>query len=340
MCAGALLGVLVGGCAQKKPPPPKPVKPLGPPVIDGRRGAGSFPIYDLEVPTTAESLREKLEQGYRERITPPVSATTAPAGRVSPVRAVTVRGEGSSAVRVAGREELDRLAELRMELSEWHIKPGYEPSQFSKEAALERTTRVRHLLYRSEPIRYDHGSLSLRLEAEDAELHLLRDKPVTKDGQTKPGALGLVLAGARQGELGFYSPMSELRAVMQGASRKGASKAGVFVGDVDLSMETPDSRTLDATLTVEGMWLLVPLKLRITGRMTVDDEMCATFSNMGATGEGPAGDVAAAFIDKAMKKIDGRRSPLMTFRDGQTQVKDFFVRADGKEFEMRVRFGK
>jgi hypothetical protein len=105
-------------------------------------------------------------------------------------------------------------------------------------------------------------------------------------------------------------------------------------------METPDSRTLDATLTVEGMWLLVPLKLRITGRMTVDDEMCATFSNMGATGEGPAGDVAAAFIDKAMKKIDGRRSPLMTFRDGQTQVKDFFVRADGKEFEMRVRFGK
>lgn len=331
-------GIAAGGCKDRKPPPPaKVVKPLGPPVIDGRRGGGSFPLAGTEVPADLASLRDALEKGYLERMTPPSPSQTEQGATTG---AITVRGVNGKSVEVSGPGELDRLAELRMELSDWRVKSGYEPSQFSKDATLERTTRVDHMEYRSEPIRYDHGSLSLRLEARDAELHLLRDKLTEKDGVIKPGGLGLVLVGARRGELRFFSPMSELQAVTRGASKKGASKAGVFLTDVRLAMSSPDSRTLDVTLTVDGLWLLVPLTLQITGRMEVDDEMCATFSNMGATGQGPAGDVAAAFVDKAVKKLDGRRSPLMSFRDGKTQVRDFFVSADEKAFEMRVTFGQ
>lgn len=302
-----LAAITALGCAPRKPPPT--TRPLGPPVFDGRRGGGSFPIETTVAITTTDQLHSALEAGYAKRLTPPT--TRASAVKVTPL----------------GHTDLRSLA---VDVSGWRVRTNYQPSQFAKDATLERTIRASEVVYSAEPLRYEKGELSVRLEARDAVLQVLREKN---------GQRGLILAGARDGELHFYAPMKQFQQVFTAGAKRGAGSAGIAVSSVTLELTSDNSRRLDGVITIKGSWLLLPLTIRVFGRMEVDDTMHANFTNLGATGTGPAGDLLAPFVDRAVRKIDGRRSPLMAFRDGKTKARDFAVHT-GDAFDVRIKFGQ
>jgi hypothetical protein len=307
------LGASQAGCAPRKQAAAPTTRPLGPPVFDGRRGGGSFPLEPAVALTSAEpspdDLRSAMEAAYHRRLIRPTTRSTA----------VTLTPLGPNDYR-----------ELSVQVSGWRVRSGFEPSQFAKDSKESSVYRAKRVLYSAEPLRYEQGELSVRLEAEDAVLHRLTDTN---------GQQALVLAGARRGELRFYAPMDQFKRVFSAGSRRGAGRAGINIRSLDIQFTSANPRQLDAVVTVEGSWLLLPLRLEVFGRMEVDDTMHANFSNLGATGTGPAGDLLAPFIDRAVKKIDGRRSPLMAFRDGKTKATDYAVRAD-EVFEVRLQFGQ
>lgn len=279
--------------------------------MDGRRGGGSFPLELATVPTNTDELKSALEAGYAKRLIHPTS-------------------QPSSAI-----EELSgtfpTLSGLIVDVSNWQVRKEYEPKEFAKDAVEEKKVTVRELAYVADPLKYERGSTRLRLEAQDADMLILKDP--------KSAQRALVLAGAKRGVLRFSATMTEMKETMNYAARRGAGRAGINLRSATIDLNAPNPRTLDGVITLKGTWLFLDMTLLIKGRMEVDDTMHANFSNISCTGEGPAGDFLAPFVDRAMKKIDGRRSPLIAFRDDKTIAKDFHIRTDDT-FEMVVTFGR
>lgn len=299
------------GCAHRKSPPPT-TKPLGPPVIDSRRGGGSFPLETKTPIRGAADLIGALDAGYLKRMTPGGGARTASA-------ATLTVGSGSA-----------HLRELAIDVSKWQVRPDYKPSELAPDAKVEGTLEVDHLVYSAEPLKYEHGSFSVRLEADNAQLQIVRDKNDVR---------GLVLAGAKRGSFHLYAPLEEFQAATFGATKKGAGQGGVGADEITGELTSANPRELKGVLHIRGSWLLLPMILTITGKISVDDQMFANFSEMSCDGDGPAGIIVAPFVDRAMKKIDGRRSPLMVFRDGKTHATDFQVHV-GDNIDLKIAFGQ
>lgn len=314
-----LLGMGLGGgaigCTGKKPQPPAATsRPAGPPVMDGRRGGGSFPLEITSPPVTTQQLLTALDAGYASRLIPPTSATTRPATAITELTG-----------------ELPSLSRLTIDVSDWHVRRDYEPREFGKGATEESRITIHKLAYLADPLKYERGSTRLRLEAVDADMLVLKDD--------RSDQRALVLAGAKRGTLRFSATMSEMRETLDYAARRGASRAGINLRSSDIQLSAPNPRTLDGVVTLKGTWLFLDMTLLIKGRMEVDDTMHANFSNISCAGQGPAGDLLAPFVNRALRRIDGRRSPLIAFRDEKTVARDFHLRADDT-FEMLITFGR
>jgi len=315
LLAGALLLLSGAGCTQTRPPAPKPVvKRPGPPIFDGRRGGGSFPLMgSKKSPLTPADLQASLAAGYFARL-------DLPAGAASPVE-------------VKGRR-LNSLEAIRIDVSGARVRRDYEPTQLLPDASVLRTVRTNDLLYAAWPLVYETARLSVRLAAKDATLEVLRDS----DGKT-----GLVLAGARDSQMEMEVSHGDLERGFLAAGRKGARRFGIRVESSELSLRSPTPRALEGAVRVKCWWLLVPMAFRVHGRMDVteiDGEFYATFSEMGCTAENIGGGLAASFLDPMLKKLQGRTSPLARFRDEKTHVKDVSLSAGPEGLRVEMRAGR
>lgn len=274
----------------------------GQPLFDGRRGGGAFPYAGSVFPASLADVAAGMEQAYAQRLIPPED------GR----RAVSA-GDGGLTVDVSG----------------WRVRPEYEPVQFDRrgeEQAVWRTARVQ---YTAEPLHYETGSVSVRLWAEEAELHGLREK----------GRAAVVLAGAKRGELRFSADREDLSRVFTAGARRGAGRAGVRVEQLTLEVDAPASNVLTSSVAMSGSWLLLPMRLWITATVVVDEDHMARFEPFVVRGEGPAGEFLAPFISRALKRMEGRRNPLMAFRDGKTTATGFHASC-GERLEVTIAFGQ
>lgn len=303
-----------GGCAPKKKPASKPaVKPVGPPILDGRRGGGAFPIESKAAPATPAQLTVAIESGYRKRLKIPTTQSVAT--RITAPR----------------DDRLDQVQDLLVDVSEWTVDPDFEPTRLGKETVRERTIRARRVSYKADPIHYRQGSLSVSLEAKNAELTLLRDRAGTR---------GLVMTGAEQGSITFHADIEQFRRTMEAAAKKAAAAGGANVNRLELELASDGSKSLAVKLVVRGNWLLFPMVLKMTGRMDVDEEFYASFSNMSVTGEGTAGEFIAPLLDEQAKKFEERRSQVIAFLDGKTKPTDFQIRLTPTDFSMEVDFAR
>ena len=311
--------VLVGaaGCSQSRPPaaPPKPVltKPSGPPIFDGRRGGGSFPLMGSKaVPATPGELEASLLAGYVRRL-------VLPAGTVP----VTVGGE-----------KLESLKQILIDVSGSRIRPDYEPTQLQPHAKKLKTVHADRVVYSAWPVEYENAKLSVRLSATDATLDVLRDS----EGKT-----GLVLAGAGDSRFEMEVTRDDLERGFFAAGKKGAGRMGIRVESASLALATPTSRALVGDLRVKCWWLLIPMAFHVHGRMDVreaEGEFFATFSEMSATPDDIGGALATGFLDPMVKKLEQRVAPLAKFRDEGTKVKDFYIDASAGALRVEMRAGR
>lgn len=274
----------------------------GPPLFDGRRGGGAFPFEGEAFPGSISELREGMELAYAKRLVPPDDERSA------------VRADGDS---------------LEVDVSGWRVRPEYEPAQFGRELAASAVWRVRRVAYIADPLHYEAGKMSLRLWAEDAELHGLRDR----------SRAAVVLAGARRGELRFSAGREELSRVMTAGARRGAGRAGVRVEQLAMTVDTPSPNRLTLSVSMSGSWLLLPMRLTIVAGLVIDADQTAVFEPFVVRGEGPAGELLAPLIRAALRRTEGRRSPLMAFRDGRTRATSFHA-GSGERLEVTITFGR
>jgi hypothetical protein len=310
----ASLGISAGvGCTTTRPHNPAPplptTKPVvsSKPIIDFSKGAGGFPLAGDSLPSTAESLAASLTTGYKARVQVP---------------------EAVVPVIVAG-QNYPQIDALLVDLSDGQIKPAYRPNQFKSAVTLTDALQVKYIQYVARPLRYVDGCTNLRIVAHDVKLGLLRGR-----GDTA----ALVMTDARDGHVQFDVRLEDIRTMLLTSAKNSGNRAGYRVSDVEVKLVSPDSRALACELRVNGFWLLLPTSFKITGRFDVDDQYNAHLSNISCTGEDVGGLIFAGFIDRAIRKYDGRIMPLASFPGGRMKIQDLHINVDDS-LRLDVAFG-
>ncbi len=321
----ACFAAVLAGCRSSSPPPqalPQPPatqssgpvtrpaltdKDLGPPIFEGRRGIGAFPL-DQQVPKTPSEMQDAVRASYAERLA--LSAT--------------------SSVAVAGKN-LGHLDSFDVDLSGSRVKPEYKPKQLEKGATTRATLLADRVHYVAQPLFYEDGAANLLVEARGAMLHILRDKA---------GQSGVVLAGADSGRMVFESTQADFHRTVLAGMRKGGKAAWVSIQDLQFQVSSPGPRQVRLDLDVRAMWLALPMHLIMGATLEVDDQMIARYRDIVLDGRDPGGDMAAALMRSGFEKAAGKPQPLMRFMDNATHARDFKVQIDEKTIHIEVLFGR
>ncbi len=343
-----------GGCKSSERPAvrSRPIV-LGPPVIDVRRGTGSFPLDGRDIASSGD-LVASLSAAYLQRVWRPSVATQPDLldpGQADavPLACAGMPGEAASPAEDAAPQaqtadhpraiayqpvsqwiqaegEFPLLDRLRVDLSESTVHPDFEPRGFESAASDEGVVYVRRLDYVASPLRFGGASMDITLEADEALLGLMRDRR---------GGRGLVLLGAASGEMRFAMTISDMEAMV----RAGGSRGPMRVDDVRIEIASSSPRSLEAAMWVKARWLMLPMTFRVSGAVDIDRWHLVHYRDLRAVGHDPGGDLAAVFINSMLDRLRDRVSPMILFADGVTSVTDVRIHADDG-VDLVVRFGR
>jgi hypothetical protein len=124
-------------------------------------------------------------------------------------------------------------------------------------------------------------------------------------------------------------------AVLAGA-RENAHKAGFFVTDLAVTLNSDDPRSLAIDLHVGGLWILLPTAIDFHGQVDVDDNFNAHLSRLSCTGNSIGGPILASLINSAIKKYEGRVMPLAAFPGNKIHLHDLAIHLDDS---LRIKIG-
>lgn len=300
--------LLAAACATSRRPPPVSERPVGPPVFDWRKGWGSFPLAGDTTPGDPASLRNALEEGYRERL--------------------ELAGD-APAVRLDG-DRFESLRTLRVDVSGAKIRRQFTPSNFAAEPKVELEMHLEEVEYLADPLLFDGVPMFVRVWARNATLLVIRDKA---------GRASLVVGGAAEGVIESRIGAAELQQAFLAGLRRRAAKMAGSVSSASLRLSTPDPHTIDGEATISASVLLLPMELRLSGRMQVGEEFITAFTNVKCEGKDFGGGIAAPLVAGWMAKVERKVAPLMAFHDPETKVRSFALDAsDG--LRMHLEFGR
>lgn len=156
--------------------------------------------------------------------------------------------------------------------------------------------------------------------AGDLEL-TARDVRLDYDLDERAGQALLVLAGAGQGRVRAATSKRDLEALLLAAARAGAAEHGVSIERTTLELESLDSRAVRVAARVEAR-KVVRVNIDVTGRLTVDEQLVATLSNLECGGSGLVGSMVAGLVRRHLAPLEGRRVPLQAFALGDVRLRD------------------
>lgn len=289
-----------------KPEPPPKFVFFNRPLVDFARGAGGFPLAHKGVPQNRDELTQSMTSAYKARVSLPSEET---------------------AVQATG--EYPALEELRVDLSGASIRANYRPTQMKQAVAVRDGLTVRKLEYVASPIRYGGASSYVRVEARDVKMGLITDR-------RERGVL--VLTEARDGTAALHMSREDVRQALITTARAAAGKAGFLVTNLKLELKSDSSRSLAATVKLDGLWVLLPASLTFTGRIDVDDRFNARFSSLAVEGNDVTGSVIAGVLKPKLQKYNHKAMPLVHFPDGKIRLQDLRIQLDD-ELDVTVAFG-
>ncbi|MGH7178281.1 MAG: hypothetical protein ACREJC_12950 [Tepidisphaeraceae bacterium] len=303
----AMIGAL--GCqpSRRAPAPNAAPMVMRRPLIDFARGAGGFPLADNTMPESAQQLVRSLTRGYSRR--------------------VKFR-EGVAPVIICA-DQFPSLESLFVDLSGAEILPDYRPTLLPKGTVPGAEIFVAELEYVATPLRYDEGRTDLRIVARDAKLALLNG-----------GGEGsvLVMTEASGGSADFQVAVSDLRTMFLASMRTAGARFGYMVTGLNLTIDSPNPRSLSCAIDVSGWWLLLPTSFRLSGRLDVDEQFMGHLSGVSCKGTDVGGALAAGFIDASLGKYDGKIMPVARFAGGKIRLRDLSIRVDDS-VRIHARFG-
>ncbi len=156
-------------------------------------------------------------------------------------------------------------------------------------------------------------------------------------GRNSAGTPIVMLANATEGHLSARIAQAELDAALLQVAQAGAKPHGVDIQSVRSQFTATTPRDLDVALDLTAR-KIVKFVVRVTGRLSIDDTMTATATNLKVEGSGMAAGFAAGMLRSQLKKLEGQRLPLLRFSLGAVRLRDVAVdTANG--LSIRATFG-
>jgi hypothetical protein len=173
------------------------------------------------------------------------------------------------------------------------------------------------------------AAVDFAFDARGLQLHHATDRQ---------GHILLLLHSAVDGRLSVSATVSDLDALIADVAKSEASKHGVNIDSVELSLRSQSPRSLAAEIRLRAKKLFMSAALRITGQLDLDEKLTAKISGLDCTGEGAIASVACGVLKPHLQKIDGREFPLMSLPLGEVRLRDVRITA-GDKLSVTAEFG-
>jgi hypothetical protein len=168
------------------------------------------------------------------------------------------------------------------------------------------------------PLLLDSAEVDFAMSAENVRFGYARGKS---------GKLVATLEDATDGHLAVALSQQSLETAVLGGAKRGAAASGVAVQKVEISLKSLGPRDLEILLKITAKKFVTTV-IRISGRLSIDDELNATASNLKAEGEGMVGSIVVGFLRPHLEKLNGQTIPLMAFSLGNVRLHDITVNTD------------
>jgi hypothetical protein len=154
-------------------------------------------------------------------------------------------------------------------------------------------------------------------------------------GKSADGKLLATLKSAIDGSLTFKIAKKQIEAAILTAAKTATATAGVEIKAVDVQLTSAGPRTVDVLLSITVKKFMTAV-VKVSGRLSVNDQMVASATGPKVDGEGMAGSIAAGFIRPHLPKIHDTRISFLPI--GGMSVRDLsFTTIDGLQLD--AKFG-
>ncbi|MEY2520379.1 MAG: hypothetical protein QOF24_2138 [Verrucomicrobiota bacterium] len=263
-----------------------------------------FPLFAKNLPPTAEALQALLNESLRQLFT----VTRDP---------VTIRDSSYPHIR-----ELD----VSLDGAQLRRNPPPIPS-LSGDAtpALEADL----LTVNASKLSVGPASIDLSLSAREVQFTQSRDAN---------DEIVISIDNAADGAVEISTSQPGLEALIAEVAKTEASKHGVTIDGVQLTLRSKSSRSLAAEVRFSAKKLFFSASIRITGQLDLDEELNARISGLNCAGDGAIATMACGVLKPHLEKIDGREFRLMSLPLGKIRLRDVQL-AVGDRLSVTAQFG-
>lgn len=246
-----------------------------------------FPLYTKTFPSSAAELARLLEQSVSRLFT-----------------AI------SNAVSVHEKTYPD-IAELRIALDGAALRANPPESPILK-GATSPALVLDALHIQGTGVTVGPATLDLKLVARGVRLSQSRD---TND------ELVLVLQNAANGEIEISATKDNIESAIAALAQQEAGKHGVTIDQVQLTVQSRESRSLDGEVQLRARKLFFSTVIHIAAKLDLDEQLNATVSDVRCTGDGAIGSLACGFLTPHLQKVRARRFSLLALPLGEVRLR-------------------
>ncbi len=261
-----------------------------------------LPLARTLPPASAPELRDALEEGLRRLFSRDGDLVSVTGGTFPGLETLSLNLDG---------------AQLRPDVPR---PPALQPGG--------PTISVRAFLLHGRPLQVQGAPIDLRLEAQDVVFRCAADRA---------GQLFLQLERASQGELAAAVAVGDLERLIFERARHEASRHGVTIESVALSLQSSGPRALEIAAEVKARKMFLSARLRLLGSVSVDQDLNAHVRGLRCEGTGAIAALACSVLDPHLQRVNGRAFSLLALPLGDIRLRDISLALDDR-IEVRALF--
>lgn len=263
-----------------------------------------FPLYTAAFPSSADDLQRLLNEAL-ERIF------------ISKPHPVTVCDRS-----------YPRLSEVAISLDGARLRPEAPRPPLAAGEILP-ALKIDRLAVNASPLSVGPAALNLSISATEVQI-----------GQSKDSNEQIVLSleSTAQGDIKISMRQSDLEALITNLAGNQASKHGVTIDGVQLTLRQESARSLAVEIRLRARKLFLAASLRVAGQLDLDDQLNLKISGLKCTGDGGIAAMACGILKPYLEKFDGREFPLLSLPLKGISLRDVRLAVD-ESLTITAEFG-
>jgi hypothetical protein len=194
------------------------------------------------------------------------------------------------------------LSGIDISLDDARLRPE-PPRPPSASGEVSPALEIDQLTVSASPLSIGPAALKLSISATAVQL-----------GQSKDSNEQIVLSlkSAAEGTIKISMRQDDLEALVTNLARNQASKQGVTIDGVQLTLRQESAHSLAVEVRLRVRKLFLGASLRVTGQLDLDDRLNLKISRLNCTGDGGIATMACGILKPYLEKFDGREFPLIS----------------------------